>query len=258
VNGRPRIARPRLSTLRTRISHDARRCRRLNIRLLNNRTKTAKEKTEKDAVGGYDVAALLVAALGVLLCVLRHADHLGDTNGVESSECICDAGIGKVAVPLVLDAGDLAVLVENVDLAGDGGLFTDALDLVQGGHVQLDGIAGGGNAVVFALDFGEGSLETIPLRLKLLPALCDGDRVTEDGIVLPELQLGKRGSASEEVQYRRHNSPLLVAELDTSGGLDGAFELKLAGLSGRRHSGLLLCGRRCAAVTGCEVTCCGL
>jgi hypothetical protein len=88
VNGRPRIARPRLSTLRTRISHDARRCRRLNIRLLNNRTKTAKEKTEKDAVGGYDVAALLVAALDVLLCVLRHADHLGDTNGVESSECL--------------------------------------------------------------------------------------------------------------------------------------------------------------------------
>ena len=37
-------------------------------------------------MGGYDVAALLVAALGILLCVLGHADHLGDADGVETSE----------------------------------------------------------------------------------------------------------------------------------------------------------------------------
>lgn len=74
---------------------------------------------------------------------------------------ICDAGVGKVAVPLVLDASDLAVLVEDVDLAGDGGLLADALDLVHCGHVQLDGVAGGGDAVVFALDFGEGGLEAV-------------------------------------------------------------------------------------------------
>merc|ERR1711915_448145 len=123
-----RIARSILSSLRTRVSHNARRCRNLNIRLLNNRTKTAENKTETDAVGGYGVATLLVAALGILLCVLGHADHLGDTNGVESSECICDAGVGKVTIPLVLDAGDLAVLVEDVDLACDGGLLADALD----------------------------------------------------------------------------------------------------------------------------------
>jgi hypothetical protein len=74
---------------------------------------------------------------------------------------ICDAGVGKVAIPLVLDAGDLAVLVEDVDLAGDGRLFADALDLVHCRHVQLDGVAGGGDAVVFALDFGESGLEAV-------------------------------------------------------------------------------------------------
>lgn len=55
---------------------------------------------------------------------------------------ICDAGVGEVAVPLVLDAGDLATLVEDVDLAVDGDLFTDALDLVESGHVHFDGVAG--------------------------------------------------------------------------------------------------------------------
>ena len=48
---------------------------------------------------------------------------------------ICDAGVREVAVPLVLDAGDFAALVEDVDFAGDGCLFADALDLVHGGHV---------------------------------------------------------------------------------------------------------------------------
>jgi len=165
--------------------------------------------------------------------------------------------------------------VEDVDLAGDGGLFADALDLVQRGHVQLDGVAGGGDAVVFALDFGEGGLEavlwvsvrgescmlyyrtTYPLRLEFAPALCDGDGVAEDSIILPKLQFSKRGPASKEVQHGRHESLLLAAELNTSGGLDGALELELASLGGR-HSVLLLCGRRSAAVTGCEITCCGL
>ena len=100
---------------------------------------------------------------------------------------------------------------------------------------------------------------TYPLRLEFTPALCDSDGVAEDGIIFPELQLGKRRPASEEIQHRRHKSPLLVAELNTSGCLDSALELKLAGLGvGGRHSGLVMCWRRCAAVTGCEITCCGL
>jgi hypothetical protein len=41
---------------------------------------------------------------------------------------------------------------------------------------------------------------TYPLRLVLLPALCDSDGIAEDGIVRPELELGKRRPAGEEVQ----------------------------------------------------------
>jgi hypothetical protein len=74
---------------------------------------------------------------------------------------ICDAGVGQLAVPLVLDACDLAALVEDVDLAGDGRLLADALDLVHGRHVHLDRVAGRGDAVGFALDFGEGGLQAV-------------------------------------------------------------------------------------------------
>ena len=74
---------------------------------------------------------------------------------------ICDAGIGQLAVPFVLDARDLAALVEDVDLAGDGRLLADALDLVHGRHVHLDRVAGRGDVVGFALDGGEGGLEAV-------------------------------------------------------------------------------------------------
>ena len=72
---------------------------------------------------------------------------------------------------------------------------------------------------------------TYPLRLELLPALCNGNGVAEDSIILPELKLGKRWPASEQIQHGRHKSLLLAAELDASGGLNGALELELASLS---------------------------
>jgi len=198
---------------------------------------------------------------------------------------ICDAGIGQLAIPLVLDAGDLAGLVEDVDLAGDCSLFAYALDFVKGRHVHLDGVAGGGDAVGFALDFGEGGLEavlvlglllvdevarvfgarvfgarlivetTYPLRLKLLPALGYGDGVGEDGVVLPELQLGERWSAREQVKHRGDKSSLLAAEVDAGCGLDvGVFELELAGVGGRHACAGV--GGRSRVVPGREVSDC--
>lgn len=88
MHSRPRIAWSILSTLNTRISQNAGRPCSSNVRLLNDRTKTTKDETEKEVLGGYDVAALLVAALGILLGVLGHADHLGDANSIEASECL--------------------------------------------------------------------------------------------------------------------------------------------------------------------------
>jgi len=172
----------------------------------------------------------LVATLGVFFGVVGYADHFGDGDGVEAAEGICDARVGQLAVPFVLDASDFAGLVEDIDLAGDCRLFSNTLDFVEGGHVHLDRVAGGGDAVGFALDFGEGGLQTVPLRLKLFPALGYGDRVGEDGIVFPELQFGERWSAGEQVKHRGDKSPLFTAEVDAGCGLDiGVFELELAG-----------------------------
>ena len=60
---------------------------------------------------------------------------------------IADAGVRQLAVPLVLDAFDLAVLDEDVDLAVDGCLLANALDLVECAEVQLNGIAAGGDGM---------------------------------------------------------------------------------------------------------------
>jgi hypothetical protein len=73
--------------------------------------------------------------------VIHPEERIDNVQSVEVAY-ICNAGVGEAAVPLVLNAGDLAVVVEDVDLAVDGGLFADALDLVHGGHVHLDGVAG--------------------------------------------------------------------------------------------------------------------
>ena len=85
---RSRIARSSLPTLRTRVFKNASRFCDSNLRLLDNRTKPTEDETEKHVSRGHGVAALLVAALGVLLRVLGHADHLGDTNGIQSTECL--------------------------------------------------------------------------------------------------------------------------------------------------------------------------
>jgi hypothetical protein len=77
------------------------------------------------------------------------------------------------------------------------------------------------------------------LRLKLFPALGYGDGVGEDGVVLPELQLGERWSAGEQVKHRGDKSSLLAAEVDARRGLDvGVLELELSGVGGGRHSGV--------------------
>jgi hypothetical protein len=60
----------------------------LDIQVTHNRTKATKDKAESNVFGGYGVAALLVATLGILLCIVGHANHLGDANGIESSECL--------------------------------------------------------------------------------------------------------------------------------------------------------------------------
>lgn len=98
---------------------------------------------------------------------------------------------------------------------------------------------------------------TYPLGLVLLPALGNGQRVAEDSIVRPKLELCEVGSAREEVKNRSDDSSLLSAELDTGRRVEvGALELELAGVGGR-HPALL--GRsRCARVACREYSSCCL
>lgn len=56
---------------------------------------------------------------------------------------IHEAALGQLAVPLVLDLLDLALLVEvDVDDTSNGLLFADALDGVLRLEVHGDGVAG--------------------------------------------------------------------------------------------------------------------
>jgi hypothetical protein len=117
----------------------------------------------------------------------------------------------------------------------------DALDDVARLHVHGDGVAGGGDGVGEALDFGEGLLETVledllapcfffsithsqfktyPLWFILLPTLRNRDWVRKDAIVRPKLQLLEGRAAGEEVEDGADDGLLVVGEGDAGGGLD--------------------------------------
>lgn len=88
-----------------------------------------------------------------------------------------NARVGQFAVPLVLDAADLAALVEDIDLAVDGRLLADALDFVESAHVNFDGVSGVGYEVRLALDLGEGRLEAV-LKISLALSCIQLERVS--------------------------------------------------------------------------------
>ena len=100
---------------------------------------------------------------------------------------ILEGAIRELAIPLVLDLCDFAcrLVVEDVDLAVNGLLFTDALYDVASTQVHTNWVAAGGDFMVEALNFREGSLEAIPLRLVLLSPYGFGDRVLKDAFVIP-------------------------------------------------------------------------
>lgn len=77
---------------------------------------------------------------------------------------------------------------------------------------------------------------TYPLSLVLLPALGDRDRVLENTLILPQLELLKTWSTSEQVKDGADQSLLCRVQVDARGGLDvSAFNLEVVG----RHVGSL-------------------
>jgi len=61
---------------------------------------------------------------------------------------------------------------------------------------------------------------TYPLRLILLPALRNRDRVSKDAIVGPKLEFFERRAPCEEVEDGADDGLLVVGERDAGGGLD--------------------------------------
>lgn len=100
---------------------------------------------------------------------------------------ILEGAVRELSIPLVLNLCDLArrLVIEDVDLAVDGLLFTDAFHDVASTQIHRNRVATGSDFVVEALDFREGSLETVPLRFVLLAAYGFGDRVFEDALIIP-------------------------------------------------------------------------
>lgn len=78
-------------------------------------------------------------------------------------------------------------------------------------------------------DFRESNLETIPLRFVLLAAFSDAERIYELAVILPELELGERGTAGEEIEDGADQGLLALGELDSRCGFDVCvFDLELA------------------------------
>lgn len=99
---------------------------------------------------------------------------------------ILERAIREFAIPFVLDFFDLVRLVmEDIDLAINNLLFADALYDIASTQVHTDWVAAGSDFVMEALDFREGSLEAIPLRFVSVTTFGNGDRVFEDGVIIP-------------------------------------------------------------------------
>lgn len=114
---------------------------------------------------------------------------------------IFEGAVGQIAIPLVLDLGDLpsVLVIGNSDLARDCLLLVDALHDIAGFQIHLDGVAARGDLMVEALDLAEGCLKTVPLRFVLGTASSDGDGIFEQSIVVPHLKLLQRRSTGEEL-----------------------------------------------------------
>ena len=75
---------------------------------------------------------------------------------------IGESVVRKLAIPLVLDLLDLAlVVVGNGDDGVDLLLLADTLDDVSGGQVHFDGVAALGDLVAETLDLAKGGLEAV-------------------------------------------------------------------------------------------------
>lgn len=129
-------------------------------------------------------------------------------------------------------------------------LLADGFDLVIGLEAQLDRVPDADDLDVVLRDGAHARLQPVPLRLVLLAALRDRQRVVEARVVGPERELALRRVAREEVEDRRDEQGLSVAE---AGGGCGGREGRLDLVFGERGLGWRLAGhcRLMSVLEGC-------
>lgn len=116
---------------------------------------------------------------------------------------VADGAVGQLPVPAVLELLDLAVGAdEDAHDAVDDLLLLDALDDVLVAELELDGVAGGRDAVALQLDGAEQRGQAVELRRVLGVALGDGQRVREGGVLVPEAEVLEGRVASEKLRGR--------------------------------------------------------
>lgn len=126
-----------------------------------------------------------------LVLILRYAHESRHNNTIQVSESRRHSTLRKIAIPTVLDLGNLLSGSISVDLDDtlDDFLGSDTLDLVARLRLHSDGVSGRSDGVVLLLDLGEGGFESPPLRLVLFTALSFGYGVGKCGVVLGVLAL---------------------------------------------------------------------
>lgn len=114
---------------------------------------------------------------------------------------VANRALGQAPVPAVLDAADLAagVVDEDLDDRRHDLLLLEPLDDVLVAHVERDGVARVGDAVVLQLDRPEERGQPVELRRVLGVAGRDGDVVGEGRVGAPEAEFREAGVAFEEL-----------------------------------------------------------
>ena len=116
----------------------------------------------------------------------------------------------------------------NHDLTLNHLLLVDPLHHISSLHIHLDRISTTRDLMAQSLDLAERGLETIPLRLVLLAALRDAERVDELAVIGPEVEFLRGGSAGEEIEGAAYEGLLALAQGDAGGGVDvGVFDAVL-------------------------------
>ena len=144
---------------------------------------------------------------------------------------IRNRSIWQLSIPLILNLLYLPFAIKvNGDNTANNLLLPNPLNHISCFQVHQYRVSRILHTMMLSLNRTERALQSIPLRLILLAALSDGDRIFKGCVVAPESELLQRWTASKEVKNRADNGLLLGGEGNAGGGVDvGIFDFEVRG-----------------------------